>query len=233
MNVTTFNSNETAVPRRRRGFTAWSQRTAALVAGVGLALMAVLAGFSNFGAIVPLIAAGDALQTAQNISTSPLLFWAGVAGFALTAVLDVVVAAALYVVFRPVNRRLSAVAGWMRAIYGVLLAACVSQLVVGFSLLSDPSAALPVLESFNTSWVISQGLFGVSLILVGYLGIRADFMAKIFGVLLALAGLSYLADAIGTAVIPGFTAMFAQFLFVGEVVLIFWLLIRGRRLPSN
>ncbi|WP_411720559.1 DUF4386 domain-containing protein [Mycetocola sp.] len=232
MDQTTLDSQRATVRQHPRSFTEWPQRKGALVAGVGLALMAGVAGFANFGAIAPLITRGDAVQTAQDISASPVLFWSGVVGFVIVALLDIVVAGALYVVFRPVSRRLSAVAGWVRAIYGVLLAVCVSQLVIGFSLLDDPEAALPVLESFSTFWVIIQGLlFGVSLILVGYLAFRADFMAKVFGILLALAGLSYLADGIGTIFDPDF-AIFAQFLFAGEVVLIFWLLIRGRRLPA-
>ena len=231
MNSATINPEETGGTRRQWGFTTWSQRTAALVAGVALALMAVLSGFANFGVIVPLIAQGDAVQTAENIFASPFLFWSGGVSFVAVALLDILVAGALYVLLRPVNRRLSAAAGWLRAVYALLLMAAVSQLMIGFSLLDDPEAALPVLESFNTIGVISQGLFGVSLLRVGYLAFRSGFMAKVFGILLAVAGVGYVADAIGVAVIPGFTAVFAQFLFMGEVVIIFWLLIKGRRLP--
>jgi hypothetical protein len=233
MNVTASDSIEVAAPRHPLSFTNWSPRRAALVAGVGLAVMAVLGGFANFGALVPLIAPGDAVQTAHNISTSPLLFWSGVVSFAMVALLDILVAGALYTLLRPVDRRLSAAAGWMRALYALLLMAALSRLVIGFSLLGDPEAALPALESFNTIWVISLGLFGVSLLLVGYLAFRSGFIAKVFGILLAIAGIGYLADAIGMAVVPDFSAVFAQFLFVGEVAIIFWLLIRGRRLPSN
>jgi hypothetical protein len=233
MNVTASDSIEVAAPRHPLSFTNWSPRRAALVAGVGLAVMAVLGGFANFGALVPLITPGDAVQTAHNISTSPLLFWSGVVSFAMVALLDILVAGALYTLLRPVDRRLSAAAGWMRALYALLLMAALSRLVIGFSLLGDPEAALPALESFNTIWVISLGLFGVSLLLVGYLAFRSGFIAKVFGILLAIAGIGYLADAIGMAVVPDFSAVFAQFLFVGEVAIIFWLLIRGRRLPSN
>lgn len=233
MNVTIFNSTQTAAPRHPLSFTTWSPRRAALVAGVALAVMAVLGGFANFGALVPLITPGDAVQTAQNISASPLLFWSGVASFAIVALLDILVAGALYTLFKPVDRRLSAAAGWMRTVYALLLVAALSQLVVGFSLLGDPEAALPALESFNTIWVISLGLFGVSLLLIGYLAFRSGFIARVFGILLAIAGVGYLADAIGMAVVPDFHAVFAQFLFVGEVAIIFWLLIRGRRLPSR
>jgi len=233
MNLTTLDPNTTAVARRPINFTAWSSRTAALVAGVALALMAVLGGLGNFGALVPLISPGDAVLTAQNISGSPLLFLSGVASFVIVALLDILVAGVLYTLFKPVNRRLSAAAAWMRTLYALLLMVAISQLVVGYSLLGDPEAALPVLESFNTIWVISLGLFGASLLLVGYLAFRSGFMAKIFGILLAIAGVGYLADAIGMVFVPDFTAVFAQFMFVGEVAIIFWLLIRGRRLPAN
>ncbi|GAB3519849.1 DUF4386 domain-containing protein [Arthrobacter monumenti] len=233
MSPTSLNSSKTDLPQRPMDFTTWSPRNAALTAGWSLALMAVLGGLSNFGAIVPLIAIGDATETAHNISNAPIQFFAGVVGFLLIAVLDVIVAGALYVVFKPVSRRFSSAAGWMRALYAVLLVAAVSQLVIGFSLLDDPETALPFLESFNTIWVISQGLFGISLVLVGYLAFRSGFVPKVFGILLAIAGIGYLADAIGMAFIPDFSAVFAQFMFVGEVVLIFWLLIAGRRLPAN
>ena len=232
MDATTLTSPKTVDSRHGLRFTTWSPRSAAVVAGAGLAVMAVLGGFANFGAIA-LIVPGDATLTAQNISAAPLLFWAGVVSFAIVALLDILVAGALYVLLKPVNRRVSAAAGWLRTVYALLLLVAVSQLVTGFSLLDDPAAALPVLESFSTIWVISLGLFGASLLLVGYLAFRSGFMARIFGVLLVIAGVGYLADAIGRAAIPGFTVVFAQFLFVGEVVIIFWLLIKGRRLPSS
>lgn len=233
MSRNSLNSSKTDVPQRSMNFTTWSPRTAAIVAGTGLAIMAVLAGFANFGAIVPLIARGDAEQTAQNVSGAPLLFSAGVVSFFIVAVLDIIVAGALYTLFKPVSRRVSAAAAWMRSVYAVLLVVALSQLVIGFSLLGDPEAALPVLESFNTIWVISQGLFGISLLLVGYLAFQSGFVPKVFGILLAIAGIGYFADAVGVAFISDFSAVFAQFMFVGEVALIFWLLIAGRRLPAN
>ena len=233
MNLTMLDSSRTAVPQRPLNFTTWSPRTSALVAGIALAIMAVLGGFANFGAIVPLITPGDAAQTAHDISGAPLLFFAGVVSFFIVALLDIIVAGALYTLFKPVSRRVSSAAAWMRSVYAVLLVAALSQLVIGFSLLGDPEMALPVLESFNTIWVISLGLFGVSLLLVGYLAFRSGFVPRVFGILLAISGVGYLADAIGMVFIPDFSAVFAQFMFVGEVAIIFWLLIKGRRLPAN
>jgi Domain of unknown function (DUF4386) len=233
MNHTVVDSGRTDASQHTIDIRTWSPRTAAIVAGISLAIMAVLGGFANFGAIVPLITRGDAEQTAQNISGAPVLFFAGVVSFVIVALLDVIVAGALYMLFKSVNRRVSAAAAWLRSGYAVLLLVALSQLVIGFTLLGDPEAALPVLESFNTIWVISLGVFGVSLLLVGYLAVRSGFVPKVFGILLAVAGLGYLADAVGMVFISDFTAVFAQFMFVGEVAIIFWLLISGRRLPAD
>lgn len=72
-------------------------------------------------------------------------------------------------------------------------------------------------------------LFAVHLLLIGYLAYRSGFMATGLGILLVLAGLGYLLDGLGTLLMPGYSVSVAQFTFVGEVALIFWLLIRGRR----
>ncbi len=211
----------------------WPARTASLVAGIALALMAVLAGFGNFGVVVRLVTPGDAAQTAQAINDSAPLFLFGVGSLFVVAILDVIVAGALYALFRPVNPAISALAAWARVVFAVVFLVAIIRLVSAFTLLDRPEAALREIEAFSTIWVTGLGLFGIHLVLVGYLAYRSGFMARIFGVLLVVAGLGYLADALGTVFVPGFTAVFAQFLFVGEVALIFWLLIRGRRLSAG
>lgn len=51
-------------------FTNGSPRTAALVAGLGLLIMAILAPFANFYVLQNLIVANDAKTTAENILAS-------------------------------------------------------------------------------------------------------------------------------------------------------------------
>lgn len=84
-----------------------SMRTASLTAGVALALMAALAAFGVFGAIDALITPGDAAKTAQHISEAQALFRQGIASLILVAVLDIVVAGALFTLFAPVDRTVS------------------------------------------------------------------------------------------------------------------------------
>lgn len=87
-----------------------------------------------------------------------------------------------------------------------------------------------VLGAFDATWKVGLILFAVHLLLIGDLAYRSGFMARIFGVLLMIAGLGYLAD--GFTTIVDFPFSFAVFVFRGEVVLIFWLLIRAARSGS-
>ena len=91
-----------------------SIRTASLTAGVGLLLMSALAGFGNFVALRGLVTEGNAAQTATDITASNGLFRLGILSLFLTVALDIVVAWALYHVFRPVNNSLSRLAAWFR-----------------------------------------------------------------------------------------------------------------------
>lgn len=208
-------------------FTAWSPRTASLIAGISLGLMPFLMGVGYFGIILPAITAGNAAKTATAVADSGLVFLVGVGLVFVVTLLDIIAAAAVYTLFKPVNQRRSAVAAWLRVGFAVIFMVALIQLVNGYF---EPADALASFESFSTIWIIGLGVFGAYLMLTGYLAYRSGFVARVFGILLVIAGLGYLADALGTAVAPDFTAVFGQFLFVGEVAFIFWLLIRGTRL---
>ncbi|GAA3636682.1 DUF4386 domain-containing protein [Microlunatus ginsengisoli] len=204
-------------------------RRASVTAGIGLALMAVLAAFGVFGAVSALITPGDAAQTAQDIAASPSLFRLGIACLIVVVILDVIVAAALFTVFAPVNRMVSAMAAGFRVAYAAVYLVAISQLVIALQLLADPDQALRAIDAYTTIWHVGLILFGVHLLLLGYLAFRSGFMPKIFGILLVIAGLGYLADGFGTVLVPDYAISIGAFTFVGEVALIFWLLISGSR----
>ena len=206
-----------------------SMRKASLTAGVGLALMVVLAPFGVFGAIGALVTRGDAARTAQNILDSEGLFRWGIASLILVVILDVVVAAGLLRLFEPVDRSLSIMAAWFRVAYGAVYLVAIIQLMVALRLLDDPSQALRAINAYETTWQVGLILFGVHLLLIGYLAYRSDFMPKIFGILLVIAGLGYLADGFAQVLVRDYSISVGAFTFVGEVALIFWLLIVGRR----
>jgi hypothetical protein len=206
-----------------------SLRTASLIAGLGLALIVVLASLGNFVAVQPLIAPGDAATTAQDILNSETLFRWGIASLILAAVLDMIVAVALLVLFEPVSRGVSTTAALFRVAYAAVFLVAIIQLVVALGLLGDPTQAMRAIDSYNTIWLVGLIFFGVHLVLIGYLAYRSGYMAKVFGILLVVAGLGYLIDGFGTVLVPNYSIDMAQFTFVGEAALMFWLLIKGTR----
>jgi hypothetical protein len=195
--------------------------------------MAILMPAGYFGAIVPLVEPGDAAATAHNVAASPLVYLAGLAAIAIVLVLDMIVAVAWYWLFRPVHPRLSLVAAWLRVAYTGVFAVAAVQLVIAFVRRDEPARALDALDAFSAMWVSSLGLFGVHLLVIGYLAIRASFIASIFGVLLLLAGVGYIADDVAVSIGLDLPVTFGSFGFVGEIAIIVWLFVRGRTLSPR
>ena len=204
-------------------------RRASLTGGLAIALMAVLAPLATFGAVGSLVTPGEAERTAQDILASEGLFRWGVLALVVVVVLDIIAAAALLTLFTPVNRGVSTMAAWFRVTYGAVYLVAILQLVLALDLLDQPEQALSAIEAFNTIWLVALILFAVHLLLIGYLAYRSGFMAKIFGILLVVAGLGYLTDGIMAVLVAEPPVNVGQFTFVGEVSLILWLLIVGRR----
>lgn len=219
-------------------------RRASAIAGVALLVMAVLGIFANFIGPGGIATEGDPARIVTDISNAEGTFRAGIVSFVVVAVLDVVVAWALYTVFEPVSRSLSLLAAWFRVVYAGVLVVAVSHLIGVLAILETPelagssqaqlhAQALLELNTFNEIWSAGFVSFGVHLLVLGYLAYRAGYVPTYLGVLLAIAGLGYLVDSIGPLVYSGYSIELALFTFVGEIVLIVWLLIRERHVELN
>jgi Domain of unknown function (DUF4386) len=215
-----------------------SPRTAALIAGIGLLAMAVLAPFANFYVLGNLVVASDAKATAENIMASSGLFRIGIFCFLLVAVLDVLVAWALHILLEPVNRNLSLLAAWFRLLYVAVFVLALSPLLGVLNLLSASefksletsqlqAQVMLSLGAFRSGWDLGLVLFGFHLLVLGYVVFKSGFIPKWLGALLGIAALGYLADSFGKFLIPNYSITIAAFTFIGEVVLIFWMLWKG------
>lgn len=222
-----------------------SIRGAGVTAGVGLLLMAALAVFGNFVAVEGLVTQGNAAQTATDIRASEGLFRLGIVSLFLVVALDVVVAWALYRVFRPVNGSLSILAAWFRIVYAGTFMVAIGQLVGVLRLLGDDgylavfsadqlhAQALVRVNAFGDIWNAGLFLFGLHLLVLGYLAYRSGYVPKLLGILLGVAGFGYAFDSFAAVLWPSISIELGTFTFVGEVLLALWLLIQGRRLTMN
>ena len=86
---------------------------------------------------------------------------------------------------------------------------------------------LVLYNSFLSGWDLGLILFSIHLIILGFIMIRANYIPKIFGILITISGFGYLIDGIGKILISDYTYEVALFTFAGEVLLIFLLFWKG------
>lgn len=230
---------EASLDHRRSDAPTRSIRAAAVVAGLSLLAMSVLAGFGNFVAVEGLVTPGDAGRTADDLLAGSGTFRAGVLALYLVVVLDVVVAVALMRVFDPVSMILSRLAAWFRLAYSAVFLVAIGQLAGIPDLLRTGSSAFTAeqveaqallkVDAFNDIWFAGLVLFGAHLVLIGYLALRSGYVPRLLGVLLVVAGLGYAFDS-ASRVLSESPLEVSTVTFVGEFLLCLWLLIRGRRL---
>jgi Domain of unknown function (DUF4386) len=234
-------------PRPRRTGTPLGDvtpRRAAIVAGLGLLAMTLL-GFASFAGFERLVVEGDAALTARNIAAHELQFRLVTGGFVVIAGLDVLVGWALYVLLRPVNPSVAALSAWLRVAYAAAFAAASTNLAAAVNLLTDADSegllgprpldaqVMVSVRQFTDGWDVALVLFGLHLLVLGYLVFRSAFLPRVLGVLVAVASLGYLIDSFGALLWSGYEANVAGFTFAGEVLLMGWLLWRGASWRSD
>jgi hypothetical protein len=229
-----------------------SPRQAARIAGVGYLLLFVPAIFANFFVRERLIDANDAALTFKNIADSEFLFRTGLVGFLIVFVIDVVVAWALYIVFKRVSQGLSLLTAWFRLVYTVFLGVAVIflflvlQLVGGAGYLAAFDAghldaqAMLLLDAFNYTWLIGLAVFGIHLMLIGYLMLKSGIAPRILGIVLSVAGAAYVIDTTAISLLSDyadyenvFLAIVAVPSVVAELAFAVWLLRGGGMQPRS
>ncbi|MCU1676466.1 MAG: hypothetical protein JWM93_1224 [Frankiales bacterium] len=221
-----------------------SARRSALVAGRGLLALTVLAVLGNFGVVQRLVTDGDATRTANDILAAEATFVLGITALFVVVMLDIVVAKALRTFFAPAHRRLAAVAAWLRISYAAIFAVAIGQLFAALSVLHNArhitgsavdqrdAQALLKIEAFEDIWRVSLVLFGLHLMLIGYLAYRSRYALRAIGVLMVIAGVGYLIDSFGGIMADSYSVNVSGVTFIGEAVFMGWLLLKGRRITA-
>jgi hypothetical protein len=215
----------------------------ARIGGVMYLAIIVLGLFGEAFVRGSLVAGGDATATAQAIAGSESLWRAGIVGDLLMHVLDLPVILVLYLLLRPVSEALALLATFFNLIQTAVLVANKMTLVVPILLLR-PSAGLgsfapeqlhalayAAISAHDYGFGIGLIFFGFACLVRGYLISQCAYVPKVFGPLLALAGLSYIVNSVALLLAPSLAAaMFPYILlpaFVGELAFALWLTFKG------
>ena len=222
-----------------------------LCARIGGALYLIIIVIGLFGeAFVRdrLIVSGDAAATAANIMSHESLWRFHIAAELFLLICAVALLLILYALLRPVSRDLALLAVFINLVSIGIEAATTMYLLQALFPLGNAgylkaftreqlyAMASLSLKSHGYGFSVSLLFFGCFCLIVGYLIFRSGYLPKTIGVLMQIAGLSYLTNSFALILSPAFAnRLFPAILlpaFVGEASLCLWLLVKGVNVPK-
>ncbi len=199
-------------------------------------------GFSRF--LVP----GDATATARNIASAEGYFRVGILTDLVTLLIFLPLVTSLYHLLRAVDR-------WHATLMVLLVSVgvtigCVNLLTKLGALVLLQGATFssvltrPQLDAFvlgclslNSSGNdVASVFWGLWLLPFGILVVKSTFLPRVLGYLLLVAGFGYVVAGVTAIVLPAYSQVVARItmpLLLGEIPIIFWLLIRGAAMPPG
>jgi hypothetical protein len=217
------------------------------IGGVLYLIIIVLGIFGEVFVRNRLIVPGDAAITAANIRSMESLWRFGIAAELFLLICAVGLTLILFVLLRPVSRDLALLAVFFTlvsvaleaAIQLPLLAALFSLGDAGYLRAFEPAQLYAItslsLKLHSYGFGLSLIFFGCVCLIQGYLIFKSGYLPKPVGVLMQIAGLSYLTNSFALLLAPTFAdEIFPAVLvpaFIGESSLCLWLILKGVNLP--
>ena len=229
----------------KKSFDTKTQKEAAIISGFSIVIMTIAAVVANDLTIRSLIVENNVTETLNNILSSKTIFSIGVLSWLIILIFDLIVAWGLYIFFKTINKNLSLITAWFRLIYVAMLAVSILNLIYVHLIIyqMEPSfvgltgqmakTTMFYLNAFDAMWALSLIVFGIHILLVGYLSMKSEHIPKMFGILLMIASIGYTIPKISNLLFPQYKDMMrnieAIFLIpmLSEVALGIWLLIIG------
>ena len=205
-------------------------------------LYLALAVLSAFGLVyVPsmILVPGDTAATSMNIVASESLFRLGFVGNLLAFTVNIFVAVLLYKLLEPVNKTMASLMVILILVgiaiamlnelnqFAALLLLGGADYLKAFTGVQLQAFASLFLDMYEHGFVLAHIFFGLWLFPMGYLVIKSGFIPKVIGVFLLIAGVGYMVDFTLFFLFPASTVTVSEYTFVGEVLLLLWLLIMG------
>lgn len=220
---------------------------AAVISGVALIIMALLAFFSHGYVHSSLVISDEPLITLKNIQAAQALFRLEILGWLLIIIADVVVSWGFYQFLKPFHQGYALLSGWFRLIYTAILALAVTELILIDQALQTSinvgrltEHVMLSLSTFEAVWFFGLIIFGLHLVLVGIITFKTKKVPKVISIFIILAGASYTIIHIMYSFFPSLDSFITSLelilmapMFIGELGFGIWLLISGRKVTIN
>ena len=213
-----------------------------------LYVLTSMVGFFAMGYVPSkLMVHGNAAATAGNIAASEMLFRLGIAGELIGQAAFIFVALALYDLLKGVSRRHAslmvilivvsipiALVNELNSIAALVLVRGAEFLAV-FEKPQRDALAMLFLTLHHHGFVVAEIFWGLWLFPLGLLVYRSRFLPRFLGVWLALAGIAWVLLSLTGILMPQYqnkVDTYSQPAFIGEIVFMLWLAIKGAQPPA-
>ncbi|PYT60711.1 MAG: DUF4386 domain-containing protein, partial [Acidobacteria bacterium] len=220
----------------------------ARIGGVLYLIIIVLGIFGEAFVRDRIFVSGDAAATAANLRSMESLWRLGIATELFLLICAIALTLIFYLLLRPVSKELALLAVFFNLVSVAVEAVAALDLVAALFPLGNAGylKALPpeqlyvmaslAIKSHSYGFGVALIFFGCVCLILGYLIFRSGYLPKAIGVLMQIAGLSYLTDSFALILAPAFAnRIFPAVLvpaFVGEASLCLWLLVKGVNVPK-
>jgi uncharacterized protein DUF4386 len=218
------------------------QRYARIGGALYLAII-LLGAFAEGFVANKLVVSGDGAATAHNILTSPGLWQLSVAGDLIVVLCAVPLLWIEYLLLRPVSKQLVLLALLFNLVSLAVEAISKLFLIVVVPTLGSPDylkafepqqlqvLANLALRSHDVAFNIALIFFGFTCVVNGYLIFKSRYLPRFVGILMQIAGLSYLTACFAALFAPAFADLITPAILlpplIGESSFCLWLLIKG------
>src|SRR5216684_5697527 len=215
----------------------------ARVGGVLYLIIIVLGIFGEAFVRDRIFVSGDAAATAANLRSLESLWRFGIATELFLLICAIALTLIFYVLLRPISKELALLAVFFNLVSLAVEAVAALDLVAALFPLGNAGylKAFPpeqlyamaslAIKSHSYGFGVALIFFGCTCLILGYLIFKSGFLPKALGVLMQIAGLSYLTDSFALILAPNFAnRIFPAVLvpaYVGEASLCLWLLVKG------
>jgi hypothetical protein len=220
-----------------------SPRRLARIAGLLYLIVGIFGAFA-VGYVTPMLyVPGDAATTAGNVVANAGLVRIGVLADLLQATVFVFLGMTLYRLLNHVDKHaagamviLVAIATTMMCLdkafqYAALQVAGDASYAAAFGAAGSNALVLLLLDIHHHGYLIAQIFFGLWLVPLGYLASKSRMFPRALGVVLVVAGASYMVDTLAGFLVPDVSRQIHRFLsippIIAEVWLLGYLLVRG------
>ncbi|MCB0375096.1 MAG: DUF4386 domain-containing protein [Sinomicrobium sp.] len=197
-------------------------RKLSIIAGVSYLIIFFAAIFANFFVLESILEAPS-----DTIRQQPVMVRFGILAFMITVVFDVVVAWALYELYK--EHYLSRLSTYFRMMHAAIMGVAIVALPLALTSASGQEILRQV-NIFNITWLIGLFFFGIHLVLLG----KIIGKPKIIAFFLVIAGIMYVMDTVAHFMLPDYETYRSLFLalvsipsIVGEMSLAVWLLAKS------